>query len=106
MYIVLATYHVSSKGPIFVEDVNQSYRHGEHVQEQVRDGQVGDEDVPCAQQCLQWGNLEKNTNRNSWKVKVSCQDLLKWKKTSQANTNRSLLLIRNHFNTFQKVLKL
>ena len=44
----LLTYHVHiwSEWPVLGEKVQQGERHGEGAQEQVRQGKVGDEDIP------------------------------------------------------------
>ena len=60
---------------MIVEDVHQSEGHREQVEQQVGDGEVDDENVPCIQQCL-ISNIEcKNINvlketRADWPLPV------------------------------------
>ena len=45
--------HVLPPGPVLVEEVHQGQRHGEGAEEEVREGQVGDENVARCQHYLQ-----------------------------------------------------
>ena len=50
--MLFSTFHVLAQGPIIGEYVNEGERHGEGAEEDVGDGQVGNEDVPGGQHCL------------------------------------------------------
>ena len=51
-----------SKCPVVGDDVNQSERHGEGTEEDVRDSKVDDESIPCSQKNLISGESQPNTS--------------------------------------------
>ena len=49
---LLQNYHIWPKNPELSDDVQHGEGHGEGAEEEVRDGQVGNEDVPGSQEHL------------------------------------------------------
>ena len=48
----ICSHHIWSQNPVLGDDVQHGEGHGEGAQEEVGDGQVGDEDVSGSQQNL------------------------------------------------------
>ena len=48
----VCSHHIWSQNPVLGDDVQHGEGHGEDAEEEVGDGQVGDEDIPGSQQNL------------------------------------------------------